>query len=100
MVSQNAGEAQEPGRPSFLQPPTTRRDAKARLSELLEHVINDGPQAITRRGEEIAVVVSIEEWQRKTKRSGSLAEFLAASPLRDSELEIDRVQIPARDVAL
>lgn len=75
-------------------------DAKARLSELLEHVINDGPQAITRRGEEIAVVVSIEEWQRKTKRSGSLAEFLAASPLRDSELEIDRVQIPARDVAL
>jgi len=75
-------------------------DAKARLSELLEHVINDGPQAITRRGEEIAVVVSIAEWQRKTKRSGSLAEFLAASPLRDSELEIDRVQIPARDVAL
>lgn len=75
-------------------------DAKARLSELLEHVINDGPQAITRRGQEIAVVVSVEEWQRKTKRSGSLAEFLAASPLRDSELEIDRVEIPARDVAL
>lgn len=75
-------------------------DAKARLSELLEHVINDGPQAISRRGEEIAVVVSIAEWQRKTKRSGSLAEFLAASPLRDSGLEIDRVQIPARDVAL
>ena len=75
-------------------------DAKARLSELLEHVINDGPQAITRRGEEIAIVVSIEEWQRKTKRSGSLAEFLAASPLRDSELEIDRADIPARDVAL
>ncbi|MGH3914553.1 MAG: type II toxin-antitoxin system Phd/YefM family antitoxin [Pseudonocardiaceae bacterium] len=75
-------------------------DAKARLSELLERVINDGPQAITRRGEEIAVVVSIEEWQRKTKRSGNLAEFLAASPLRDSELEIDRVEIPARDVGL
>jgi len=75
-------------------------DAKARLSELLEHVINDGPQAITRGGEEIAVVVSIEEWQRKTKRSGSLAEFLAASPLRDSELEIDRLEIPVRDVAL
>jgi prevent-host-death family protein len=75
-------------------------DAKARLSELLEHVITDGPQTITRRGEEIAVVVSIEEWQRKTKRSGSLAEFLAASPLRDSELEIDRVELPTRDAAL
>lgn len=75
-------------------------DAKARLSELLEHVIHDGPQAITRRGEEIAVVVSIDEWHRKTHRSGSLAEFLAASPLRDSDLEIDRVDTAARDVAL
>lgn len=75
-------------------------DAKARLSELLDQVVHDGPQAITRRGQEIAVVVSIEEWHRKTNRSGSLAEFLAASPLRDSDLEVDRVDLPARDVAL
>lgn len=75
-------------------------DAKAHLSELLDQVIHDGPQAITRRGEQIAVVVSIEEWHRKTNRSGSLAEFLAASPLRDSGLEADRADTPARDVAL
>lgn len=75
-------------------------DAKARLSELIDQVIHDGPQAITRRGEEVAVVVSIEEWHRKANRSGSLAEFLAGSPLRDSDLEIDRVDIPARDIAL
>ncbi|HVW40024.1 MAG TPA: type II toxin-antitoxin system Phd/YefM family antitoxin [Amycolatopsis sp.] len=75
-------------------------DAKARLSELLDQVVHDGPQAITRRGKEVAVVVSIEEWHRKANRSGSLAEFLAGSPLRDSDLEVDRVEIPARDVAL
>lgn len=75
-------------------------DAKARLSELIDKVIHDGPQAITRRGKEVAVVVSIEEWHRKANRSGSLAEFLAGSPLRDSDLEIDRVDIPARDIAL
>jgi prevent-host-death family protein len=75
-------------------------DAKARLSELLDHVINHGPQAISRRGREIAVVVSIEEWHRKTARSGSLAEFFAASPLRDSGLDIVRVDAPRRDVAL
>jgi prevent-host-death family protein len=75
-------------------------DAKARLSELLDHVINDGPQAISRRGREIAVLVSIEEWRRKTARSGSLAEFFAASPLRDSELVIERVDAFPRDVAL
>ena len=73
-------------------------EAKAHLSELLEHAIH-GPQAITRRGEEIAVVVSINEWRRKANRSGSLAEFLAASPLRDSDLQFDRVDTPARDVA-
>jgi prevent-host-death family protein len=75
-------------------------DAKARLSELLDQAINDGPQAITRRGREIAVVVSIEEWHKKSSRSGSLAEFLAASPLRDSGLDIERVDAPARDVPL
>ena len=75
-------------------------EAKAHLSELLEHAIHNGPQAITRRGEEIAVVVSIDEWRRKANRSGSLAEFLAASPLRDSDLQADRVDTPARDVAL
>ena len=58
-------------------------------------MINNGPQVITRRGEEIAVVVSIEEWYRKSNRSGSLAEFLAASPFRDSGLEISRADATA-----
>jgi prevent-host-death family protein len=75
-------------------------DAKAHLSELLEQAIHDGPQAITRRGEQIAVVVSINEWHRKANRSGSLAEFFAESPLRDSKLEIDRIDAPSRDIAL
>jgi prevent-host-death family protein len=75
-------------------------DAKARLSELLDRAVNDGPQAITRRGREIAIVVSVEEWHKKSSRSGSLAGFLAASPLRDSGLDIERVDAPARDVAL
>jgi prevent-host-death family protein len=75
-------------------------EAKARLSELLDHAISDGPQAITRRGREIVVVVSVEEWHRKSSRSGSLAQFLAASPLPDSGLDVERVDARARDVAL
>jgi hypothetical protein len=35
-----------------------------------------------------------------TSRSASLAEFFAESPLRDSELEIDRIDVAPRDVAL
>lgn len=74
--------------------------AKARLSELLDRAVSDGPQVITRRGREIVIVVSAEEWHRKSSRAGSLAEFLAASPLRDSGLDIERVDAPARDVPL
>ena len=75
-------------------------DAKARLSQLLDQAINDGPQAITKRGREVAIVVSVEEWHRKSSRAGSLAGFLAASPLRDSGLDIERIDAPARDVTV
>jgi prevent-host-death family protein len=75
-------------------------DAKARLSELVDHAISEGPQAITRRGREVAIVVSAEEWHKKTSRVGSLAEFLAASPLRDSELRIERAKAHPREISL
>lgn len=75
-------------------------DAKARISELLDQAISDGPQTITRRGRQVAVVVSAEEWRRKTTRSGSLAEFLAASPLRESDLDVERAEVTPRDVAV
>lgn len=38
--------------------------AKARFSELLETCVREGPQVVTRRGEETAVLVPIEEWRR------------------------------------
>ncbi len=40
------------------------QDAKARFSELLDATIKNGPQILTRRGVEIAVLVPIEEWER------------------------------------
>ena len=49
--------------------------AKARLGELIELARTSGPQTITRSGRAIAVVVSPEEWERKT-RKGNLVEFL------------------------
>lgn len=74
--------------------------AKAKWSELLDRATREGPQAITRRGREIAVVVSAEEWRRKTTRSGSLAEFFGASPLRDSGMDAERFDVVPRDVDL
>jgi antitoxin Phd len=40
------------------------QDAKARFSELLNETLEHGPQIVTRRGVEAAVLVPIEEWRR------------------------------------
>jgi prevent-host-death family protein len=73
--------------------------AKARLSEVVDRA-QAGPKTITRNGKPSAVVVSAEEWARKTVRKGTLAEFLLASPLRGSDLELERQRDPPRDVTL
>ncbi len=61
---------------------------------------SDGPQTITRRGRNAAVVVSAEEWERKTKRRGNLVEFFARSPLRRSGVKIERIKGGLRKVDL
>jgi prevent-host-death family protein len=68
----------------------TVAEAKAKLSEVIEQAQSAGPQTITRNGRKAVVVVSAEEWERKTKRVGTLAEFFANSPLRDSGLKVKR----------
>lgn len=69
----------------------TVSEAKAKLSEVIERATSDGPQTITRNGRTAVVVVSADEWERKTKRKGNLAEFFANSPLRASGVKIRRL---------
>lgn len=78
----------------------TVAEAKARFSELIERARSKGPQAITRHGRTAAIIVSGDEWERKTKRSGSLAEFFAASPLTGSGIAVNRRKDRARNVDL
>ena len=40
------------------------QDAKARFSELLDTCLESGPQVVTKRGQEAAVLVSMAEWRR------------------------------------
>ncbi len=40
------------------------QDAKARFSEMLEDCLKHGPQLVTKRGSDAAVLVPIEEWRR------------------------------------
>lgn len=40
------------------------QDAKQRLSELLRAAREDGPQVVTKHGEEVAVVLDVAEYRR------------------------------------
>lgn len=75
-------------------------DAKAHLSEVVDNALKKGPQVITRHGRKAVVVVAAEEWERKTHRQGTLADFFASSPLRESGLEVERPQDGPRDLDL
>ena len=78
----------------------TVAEAKAKFSEVLDRAAEKGPQTVTRNGRTAAIVVAAEEWERKTRRTGNLAEFLAKSPLRRSRLRVERRRDRSRKVDL
>ncbi|HEX3821187.1 MAG TPA: type II toxin-antitoxin system Phd/YefM family antitoxin [Candidatus Sulfotelmatobacter sp.] len=78
----------------------TVAEAKAKFSEVIDRAASEGPQTITRNGRTTAVIVGAEEWERKTRRVGNLAEFFAASPLRGSGLKLHRKRDRPRKINL
>jgi len=75
----------------------TVAEAKAKFSEVIERAGKQGPQTVTRNGKEAVVIVAAEEWKRKTRRKGTLAEFFANSPLRGSGIETKRLKDGPRE---
>ena len=68
----------------------TVAEAKAKLSEVLDRAQERGPQTITRNGRKAAVVVAADEWERKAKRKGNLAEFFASAVHGGVRLDLRR----------
>ena len=60
------------------------QDAKARFSEFLDACERDGPQVVSRRGKETAVLVPIEEWHRVSGTRATLKSLLLADSPRVS----------------
>jgi antitoxin Phd len=59
------------------------QDAKARFSEFLDACLLDGPQMVTRRDTEAAVLVSVQEWRRlQSAARPSLKELLLSEQAR------------------
>jgi prevent-host-death family protein len=69
------------------------QDAKARFSEFLDATLAEGPQIVTKRGVEAAVLLPIEEWRRLEKMTRpDLKELLLASEARTEDLTPTRVR--------
>jgi antitoxin Phd len=64
------------------------QDAKARFSEMLDRCVVEGPQLITKRGAEAAVLAPISEWRRLTAGAPLSIKMLLLSDQARGELNI------------
>jgi antitoxin Phd len=64
------------------------KDAKARFSELLRASLTEGPQMVTLRGVETAVLITVEEWRNLRARARQSLKSLLLSPQRRCELNV------------
>ncbi|MDR3530920.1 MAG: type II toxin-antitoxin system Phd/YefM family antitoxin [Rhodopila sp.] len=64
------------------------QDAKARFSELLDTCLEDGPQVVSRRGVEAAVLVPIGQWRKLQAASQPTLKDLLLSDTARADLDI------------
>jgi prevent-host-death family protein len=83
------------------------QEAKQRFSEMIRAVTSQGPQVITRHGEDIAVVIDISEFHRLTRAAVNLTDILLGGPKVDdsivdvfAEIEAERKADPGRAIDL
>ena len=75
------------------------QDAKARFSEFLDACLVEGPQMVTRRGAEAAVLVPVHEWRRLQSAARlSLKELLLSDQARTDMVVAPRGQAKRRPV--
>ena len=67
------------------------QDAKQRFSELIRTAHTEGPQVVTRHGEEIAVVVDIADYRRLSGQVIEFTDYLRSGPAFD-DLELERAR--------
>jgi len=79
------------------------QDAKAKFSAMVEMACRQGPQVVTRYGEEAVVVVAAKQFRQLTRRHGreDLVHFFQSSPLTELNPEwLQRQDDHGREVAL
>ena len=73
------------------------QEAKNKLSEVVDEALKHGPQVITRRGVETAIILSYAEYRKLLLHQQKLSDFFRASPLVGMDLDLTRDTSPPRD---
>jgi antitoxin Phd len=73
------------------------QEAKNKLSEVVEEALHHGPQIISKRGKETAIILSYADYRRMLLNQKKLSDFFRESPLADVHLDLTRDHSPARD---
>ena len=73
-------------------------EAKSKFSEVVDRARTSGPQYVTKHGKDAVVVVSAAEWERRVQRPRTMYEFLERSPLKGSDIDLERDRDLGRDV--
>ena len=77
------------------------QEAKARFSEFLEASVDEGPQTVTKRGVETAVLLPIAQWRKLEKMAKpNLKELLLAPEARTEQLVPPRARRRRRTPAV
>ena len=64
------------------------QEAKARFSEFLETCLREGPQLVTRRGQDAAVLIPLSEWERLTRAAKPTLKELLLTDIARADLNI------------
>lgn len=76
------------------------QEAKAQLSELVRLCSSEGPQVLTVRGKETAILISKEEYERIIGNKPKFTDLMKQSPLRGVDLKLKRDKSKGRKVDL
>lgn len=75
------------------------QEAKSRFSEVVDLTLKEGPQLVTRRGEEVVVILAANDYRRLSGQTANLMDCLLNAP-RGEPLVLDRSHESIRDLVL
>ncbi len=75
------------------------QEAKSHFSEVVDLAITQGAQLVTRRGNEVAVILSVKDYEQISGKKSNLLDTLLNAP-KGEDLNIARSNESIRDIVL